>query len=174
MYEWFVDCYRMRVDDDYAHGGGNTHGLYDIDGSGQDILQDFLIFCKMAVQHGVLPRGWDWSKLIAPAVKLLVYAFEKDDAQDKWGGENLFSAMLGGRSLRYTAEIVYGCSCMAGLDGSEELYAVCDDVDKIWDAFVLGRSTSPVGDNMAALFQDVGGVEVWKKMMQKLPPIPGR
>lgn len=29
--EWFVDCYRMRVDDDYVHGGGDLRGLYDPD-----------------------------------------------------------------------------------------------------------------------------------------------
>ena len=28
-YEWLVDCYRMRVDDDYAMGGGNLRGLYN-------------------------------------------------------------------------------------------------------------------------------------------------
>jgi len=27
-YEWLVDCYRMRVDDDYTHGGGNLHGAF--------------------------------------------------------------------------------------------------------------------------------------------------
>jgi hypothetical protein len=24
--EWLVDCYRMRVDDDYAWGGSHLHG----------------------------------------------------------------------------------------------------------------------------------------------------
>ena len=26
QYEWLVDCYRMRVDDDCTHGGGKRHG----------------------------------------------------------------------------------------------------------------------------------------------------
>ena len=34
QYEWLIDCYRMRVDDDYAWGGGNLHGLYNVPASG--------------------------------------------------------------------------------------------------------------------------------------------
>ena len=43
----------------------------------------------------------------------------------QWGGENVFAAMMGGRSLRATAEMVYGASCMGGgelSDTYEQLY----------------------------------------------------
>ncbi|PNG99355.1 hypothetical protein TSOC_014870, partial [Tetrabaena socialis] len=55
--EWFVDCYRMRVDDDYAWGGCNLHGLYDMENGRDAIAPDFLVFCKLAVAHGVVPRS---------------------------------------------------------------------------------------------------------------------
>jgi hypothetical protein len=45
----------------------------------------------------VVPAKWDWGKFLKAAVKLLPYAFEKSDAQEKWGGENVFAVAMGGR-----------------------------------------------------------------------------
>lgn len=109
----------MRVDDDYAWGGCNLHGLYDPGHDGDSVAADFLLFCKLAVQARVLPRGWDWAACLDQASGLLGFAFEKSDAQEKYGGENVFSAVMGGRSLRATAELVYGSSCMTGDTGGE-------------------------------------------------------
>lgn len=47
--------------------------------------------------HQVVPAKWDWGKFLKAAVKLLPYAFEKSDAQEKWGGENVFAVAMGGR-----------------------------------------------------------------------------
>ncbi len=33
---------------------------YPPDHTGDTILLDFLLFCKLAVRHGVVPQGWDW------------------------------------------------------------------------------------------------------------------
>ena len=52
------------------------------------------------MEQGVIPEGWTWSKFLATAVDLLPYAFEKSDAQEKYGRENVFNVALGGRSLR--------------------------------------------------------------------------
>lgn len=46
----------MRVDDDYAWGGGDMHGLYTADGKKATIVEDFLLFCKMAVRNQVKKR----------------------------------------------------------------------------------------------------------------------
>ena len=98
--EWLLDCYRMRLDDDYAWGGDVRGGsLYD-QSSPDEIVQDFLVFCRLALEQGVIPEGWNWSKFLATAVDLLPYAFEKSDAKEKYGGENVFNVALGGRSLR--------------------------------------------------------------------------
>lgn len=40
-------------------------------------------------------------------------AFEKSDAKERWGTENVFQVMMGGRSLRFTAEAVYGQAAQA-------------------------------------------------------------
>lgn len=122
QYEWFVDCYRMRVDDDYAYGGGDVHGLYDPEHDGDSITADFLHFCKLAVLAHVVPQPWDWKACLEKAKKLLGFAFEKSDAQEKYGSENVFSVLMGGRSLRATAEQVYGRSCMNGADYGEYCY----------------------------------------------------
>ena len=42
-----------------------------------------------------------------------MFAFEKADAKDKYGGENIFQVTFGGRSLRFTAEMVYSSSFMS-------------------------------------------------------------
>jgi len=122
-YEWLVDCYRMRVDDDYAWGGGNLHGLYNGDASNDEIVCDFWVFCKQAKEVGAVPSDWQWDRFLDVASNHLRYAFEKEDATEKWGGENVFSAMMGGRSLRFTAEQIYGSSIQAMEDSTrtEEL-----------------------------------------------------
>ena len=40
---FFMATCRMRVDDDYAWGGGNLHGLYAPDASGDSVAEDFLV-----------------------------------------------------------------------------------------------------------------------------------
>lgn len=55
--EWLVDSYRMRVDDDFAWGGGmciagKQHGLYHLQCTPKLMATDFFIFAKLAVQHG--------------------------------------------------------------------------------------------------------------------------
>jgi hypothetical protein len=54
------------------------------------VAEDFLIFCKLAVKSKVLPSSWDWHAFLSKA-QLLPYAFEKSDAKEKWGGENIFA-----------------------------------------------------------------------------------
>eukprot|EP00808_Paulinella_micropora_P004861 g46328.t1 len=112
--EWLVDCYRMRVDDDYAWGGGNLHGLYDPEYTAQSIAGDFLTFCLFAQKRGCIPHPWDWPAFLKTAAKLVPFAFEKSDAQEKYGSENVFNVMMGGRSLRATGEAVYARGVMEG------------------------------------------------------------
>ena len=80
------------------------------------------MFCKLAVARGVVPLDWkrkEWGASLKVAGGLLLFAFEKNNATEKWGGEDIFSAVMGGRPLRYTAEVVYSSSCMS-YDQSEE------------------------------------------------------
>lgn len=164
--EWLVDCYRMRVDDDYCWGGGYLHGLYDMDTSEEMIAEDFLIFCKLAIQNSVLPAGWSWAKCLDEAAKLLPYAFEKADAKEKWGRENIFSGMLfGGRSLRYTGEVVYGFSCLSPANWSGEETAGFRSMRSKLKGFKGWQGLVSEG---CEVFDDVGGVGLWKQLHRKL------
>ena len=154
-YEWLVNCYQMRVDDDYAWGG-NLRGLYDCSGDPdrRDIARDFFVFCRFAKENGVLPKeGFEWRPLIKRAKKLLGFAFEKSDAKERWGGENVFSA---GPSLRRTAEHVYGVA-MAGEDEQfrEKVRAHEDDFDE-------GMKRS------AGLLEPYGGKGLWAELLRDM------
>jgi hypothetical protein len=107
QYEWFSNCYQMRCDDDYTWGGCNLHGPYDPDATPDSIADDFLIYCILADRASTLPSGWDWKAFLKAAAGYISYAFEKDDARERWGSENVFQAMMGGRSLRFTGNKIY-------------------------------------------------------------------
>ncbi|EFJ50399.1 hypothetical protein VOLCADRAFT_103978 [Volvox carteri f. nagariensis] len=154
---------RMRVDDDYAWGGCNLHGLYDPEHTGDTIVSDFLLFCKLAVRHGVVPhRNWDWNKFLNKAAELLGYAFEKSDAKEKYGNENVFSVITGGRSLRATAEVVYGTSCMAGSDQEEDA-----EVLQLREVIEDGLLEEMM-ETQPELFEDVGGVAAWARLQSRM------
>jgi len=106
--EWLVDCYRMRLDDEYVCRGELRSGSLYKEGSMEDMMQDFLVFCRLAQSQGALPNPWDWGKFLATAATLIWFAFEKSDAKEKYGSENYFNSMTGGRSLRFTGEFIYG------------------------------------------------------------------
>jgi hypothetical protein len=93
----------MRCDDDYVYRGCYLHGPYDPAATKVSITADFLCFCVLAKRHGVVPGDWPWAAFLAVACNFAGYAFEKSDACERWGEENYFAAMMGGRSLRFTA-----------------------------------------------------------------------
>ena len=99
--EWLVDCYRMRLDDELVWQNNIRPGsLYDQSGA-REIAQDFLVFCCLVRRKGVLPENWIWSQFLDVAAELLAFKFEKNDAKIKYGGENQFALLHGGRSLRW-------------------------------------------------------------------------
>ena len=112
-----VDCYRLRVEDDYKFSG-DTRGLYN----GDDPLADFQDFLDLAeTRSGVLPTWWskekrkeceegavgttDWSDPNAPPTQLwsdLTAAVEKQDIIEEYGDS------LMPMKLRLLAEKIYG------------------------------------------------------------------
>lgn len=175
----------MRVDDDYVWGGGsgfkyvdlgfNVHGLYRArKGYGaMAIVTDFLFFCKLAKARGAIPPDWEWKKFMGQAAELLVLVFEKSDAKEKYGGENVFSPMVGGRpSLRYTANKIYGIGACHGEswdDNKGVIERVLEEIDPIFN-------NTPTIDNfcketrkaVVSAFQHVGGIKSWKKLARKV------
>ena len=58
------------------------------------IAKDFFVFCLLAARRGVTPPDWSWGDFLPVAAKFCHFAFEKSDAQDRWGSENVFEAMM--------------------------------------------------------------------------------
>eukprot|EP00392_Amoebophrya_sp_AT5.2_P013451 g13574.t1 len=143
-YEWLVDCYRLRLDDEVYWCVGNTYnaengGMKIPDSSGRPrkfypnrrglyaqarsqlelkklILLDLALFLGLAAKKRLLPADFSTEAFLANARKenKLVTPFSKTMAIDKYGGENVFSAC---RSLRRTGEDIYGTS-LADLSGN--------------------------------------------------------
>jgi len=161
-YEWLIDAYRLRLDDDYVWGGGNLHGLYDVqiqdlgtNARKEHIIKDFMVFMKLAVQNGVIPAtGFNFEKCLRVGEENLGFAFEKSDATEKWG----FGV---GMPLRGMAEHVYGTSCQ--YSGDEMNEAEQKVTDCIENAFRRGIKNAD-----ASLFNDIGGKNAWLKLYKDM------
>ena len=57
----------------YSSTRARPHGLGDPRASRLSILSDFLLFTKLCVQRGVVPRrgGWDWDDYLGAAAGML-------------------------------------------------------------------------------------------------------
>lgn len=60
----------------------------------------------LQLANNVVPEDWDWREFFVKAGCLLPSTFEKSDAQKKYGQENVSAALMGGRSLRATGELL--------------------------------------------------------------------
>jgi hypothetical protein len=153
QYEWLSNCYQMRCDDDYVYGGCNLHGPYNPEASPESITSDFMTFCLLAKRSKCIPAGgWQWQEFLRKAAGFVVFAFEKSDAKERWGSENVFSAMMGGRSLRYTAELVYGSSCQEQSDSPQAERAMQEASEHPSDA----------------IYNEIGGRNAWTMFQQEL------
>jgi hypothetical protein len=155
LYEWFSNCYQMRCDDNYVYQG-ELGGPYDPEADGESIAEDFLVFCLLAARNRVVPNDWNWQAFLEAAPRWIVCAFEKSDAQERWGSENFFQAQMGGRSLRHTAMEVYGQGPDA-FDGATEAEMRARDDAEVW---AHERATVAVAE--------VGGSAAWEKILAAL------
>lgn len=169
-HEWLVDCYRMRLDDLYTHTGDVRIGtLYDPEHSVESVMVDFLVFCKMGVANGALPSAWRWKDFLNEAKGHLCFAFEKSDAQEKYGEENYFNGLLGigsGRSLRYTAQRIYGSEIMNPDEGNDMFDDMWEDVRSC--LFEEEEEEEVDFEGTDYIFAEVGGKAVWQKFLQDL------
>jgi hypothetical protein len=99
--EWFVDCYRLRINDDY-HVCNEPRAIYAAHPTPHLLMCDFYFFCMAATNEGVVPAGFDWKMALKKAAKLLPYPFDEIQAVAKYGPENMYDGTIGGRSLRFT------------------------------------------------------------------------
>ncbi|ORZ41484.1 hypothetical protein BCR44DRAFT_1457052 [Catenaria anguillulae PL171] len=150
--EWFVDCFRMRMDDDQVWCGAEHHGYYFA--SAFEKMREFLIFCNLAVDNGVVPSTLSWDVVLKKAEDLILYAFEKSDAQEKYGQENVFAALTGGRSLRASAMSVYGF----GINGEPQS-------TQFKNAMANYPNVESTLFRTKAYFGRVGGMDKWEKLL---------
>ncbi|KAG1676762.1 hypothetical protein FOA52_005051 [Chlamydomonas sp. UWO 241] len=126
MYEWFVDCYRLRLDQEAKYGA--VRGLYAVPFNRDPafrckdvVAHDFFLFCKLAVGTRALPLQsgeWDWDALMGPASSLLSQSLDTEGAIKNYGSENTLARFQTagskeGRSLVITAEVIYQASVQA-------------------------------------------------------------
>eukprot|EP01023_Acetabularia_acetabulum_P034796 TRINITY_DN3270_c0_g1_i3.p2 TRINITY_DN3270_c0_g1~~TRINITY_DN3270_c0_g1_i3.p2 ORF type:complete len:285 (+),score=57.05 TRINITY_DN3270_c0_g1_i3:71-925(+) len=181
-YEWLLDVYRMRIDETYVYRG-DAIAMYNPDSSKFDILTHFWIFCKLCARRGVIPtQKWNWNKFLDVASEGLMYAFQKSDAEEKYDGEDVMDAQLGGRSLQATAEYVYGGSpglwcCETADEEAQELEekvekwkeSLDDDIDEEADIEEFDEDMLCVFWSNEKRFLDVGGISAWRQLMSLLP-----
>jgi len=143
----------------------------NFEGTVTSVAAEFLLFAKLVVLAKALPKEgeWDWPSFLAKAAGMVGYAFEKSDANERWGGENVFAVVTGGRSLRYTGEIVYGSSIQDPDESLEEL--ILPSVEKVFSDYGSpGISDTPEARKAC---EDVGGWEAWRVFYDTLAANPG-
>mmetsp|Transcript_41369 Transcript_41369/g.69199 ORF Transcript_41369/g.69199 Transcript_41369/m.69199 type:complete len:268 (-) Transcript_41369:348-1151(-) len=190
QYEWLCDCYRMRMDDAYCWGGGELRGVMNPEATPESVSTELFVFCKLAVKNKVVPPHWNWEAFLAKAIGLVIYAFEKSDAKEKYGRENVFSVFMGGRSLRATGETIYGSSVTGDSDATNE-NAFLDAVESCMlfgdheDSEDYDRRTDDGsednGDNVTSNHEEekrnicanVGGIAIWENFVEQLTQNPG-
>lgn len=118
-YKWFIDAYRLRIDDCYAWEG-DCRGLY----GGMSPFPDFERFFRKAKKKpGLIPEWWEESKMAAVGKQLLRFATEKSDIAEEYGS---FVPM----DMRILAEHVEGPLGGGGDDWGDD---DDDDDDDEWD-----------------------------------------
>lgn len=172
QHEWITDCYRMRVDDDYKYAGGDQHGLYNSDAVAIGIVEDFLWFCRQAKRNRVISEPWKWKNHLQRSAGFLVYTFEKSDAQAKYGQENVFAVMSGGRSLRATAESVYGVNVYQGSNIADaSLRSERARVRKLINKQAGANPGDASFTAIADVLDELGGVGVWENLYRRVAEI---
>jgi len=128
-----------------------------------------LLFCKLAVLAGAVPPQWSWPAFLRKAAGLVIFAFEKADAKERWGGENVFAAMMGGRSLRFTGEAIYGSSIQDPDGHANKEHLVEASASAVFPE--EGGITS--GAAAEAACANVGGWQEWSNFLSMLDHAPG-
>ncbi len=109
-----VDVYRAAVGDAMCMSGVTAgrapHGIGAPNYSPVSVLCDFLVFCKLSLVRGVLPRtyAWDWSAFLSTATPLLATPLHLDASPPGSPPEGTGDAEAGtAAAMRELASFVY-------------------------------------------------------------------
>ncbi len=123
---------------------------------------------QLAVKNKATPAGFKFNKCLTAAKDLLPYAFEKDDAKEKYGGENVFSSVVSGKpSLRHVAEMVYGYSSPNSSGDSDEV----TEARKLRESIENKVKFPSEAETDERIFKDVGGIDIWYKLYNEMTVI---
>ena len=163
--EWLVDCYRVRLNDVSFHGEQYARGLYDPEHTVASIVQDFLLFVKLALRRGIIPTptppDWSWSAFLSKASELLRFPFEESEAQAKYGGDDALEA------ARVTGELVYKVPVKARITDDEN-EALLNSLRRVWPSFFTSSAGEMVASNAPGVFEDAGGWALWEELFDAL------
>ncbi|KAL6718952.1 hypothetical protein ACLMJK_003187 [Lecanora helva] len=120
-YTQLIDCYRMRLEDDYKFACDNR-GIY----GGMDPLSDFEEFLDYAEKRkGILPKWWNPDKRLA-CERLAVDATQWSDincAVEKHDVQEHYKDQIMPMKLRLLAEKIYGKKIEMGYIGGIQGHA---------------------------------------------------
>ena len=136
-YKWFLNCYCLRLNDDFDHG--YKRGVYADDLSEDDMAKDFMIFCSLAVKHCVIPVLWDWNHLYEDASIALYLDYSQSEAVEDWG------LSLGPNMMKMVSDTVYECEPGSYPSVIEEKWKTFDtsseeclkDIGGIWNGKIF-------------------------------------
>ena len=162
---WMLDVYRMRTHDNVQWAANYNRGIYKIMQIRQEtgcsettnsqkfiLFKDFLKFNLLLAKRDCLPDSFDYPKFLTLAKDLLQYHFEKADAKQKYGDENVFSK---DPSLRRQGEHIYGFSTMAREQEAESYHK---DLDEMIEKAINEKNF--IGSDMS-IFEKIGGNMIW-------------
>lgn len=121
-YHWFIDSFRLRLDDHYTLGG-SAQGVY----GGESSVDLFVDYLRKAQQIKAMPPWWNTehdTKLMTVATSHkkfnLKFAVEKEDIRESWG-------TMAPLALRMLAERITGTNAM--MSGGDWGFDFNDDDD---------------------------------------------
>lgn len=141
-YEWMVDCYRLRLDDDCAGDSSGLRGLYSLQPRRGTIMEDWMVFCRLVARRSLLPMDWDWCAFLDVAAERLSFKFAEADAALVARGTDALERW------RVMAEVVYAQTGVAEIVREE-----------------VKRSLRSVD---LYLFDAFGGAETWQLLLGRL------
>jgi len=115
--------------------GGNHVGPNDPYRTPASVWAHALVFARLAVSRGVLvaPPALPefWPSFTHRLATVMFQAFGKEDAKRVYGRENVFTVMSGGRSLRFTAEMIYDSGVQGPTDKAPVQIAMIEEVARV-------------------------------------------
>jgi hypothetical protein len=166
-YQWLIDCYRLRVEDDAKEG--EMHGLADPQSSTVMVVSDFFYFCKLAVKHYAIPDDtsiggqWDWGAFLQCAQGAILKRLDRASALKMYGVKNVQARSTTGTgfSLQQIADEIY-----SPYNDTLELHSLDEEIDKEIREALIGTDNYAFPDGYSeALFADVGGKQIWIELM---------